>query len=417
MRLPIRSIALCCAAATTGGAQSAPKQLTLVPDREIEVGIINANVRDVLLAIGPKGQLAVTARSSWGGISVFDSTGKPYPWKIQTGRSETSEIGYPLRMSWVGQSDTMWVADASFDGQIVLIDGAGKVFKSLENPTWIHPSWAERRKYPVFGRMQLLAMNSDQTMLIVPSRPKSLLDTPGYDRSRSQVLRATWEGAIRSSVAMLPADNRAIQFRASGCNYVLQVPFARTAAWDVSLDGSRVAMITTTGGAADSGAVRITMLNERSDTVFARDLPLRLERVDQEGVDKFLRTVNSCGQLTADQMRDSARSRVAKFTAHVSGVMIGRDQSTWVLLRNPMVPTERRALILDPKGDVVGLVMLKHNENPLAVGRDYYWSFEQGKPRMPSTLVRFRVDPNAKAAPPPRSAPASASSKSSLPPG
>jgi hypothetical protein len=409
-------ITLICAGAATAGAQSAPRQLALVPDRQIEIKVVNANVRDLLLAIGPKGQIAVTARGGWGGISVFDSAGKAYPWGVQTGRGDSSEIGFPLRMSWVGQSDTMWVADASFDGQIVLIDGAGKVFKSLENPSWVHPSWAERRKYPVFGRMQLLAMNSDQTMLIVPSRPKSLLDTPGYDRARSQVLRTTWDGAIRSTLATLPADNRAIQFRGSGCNYTLQVPFGRTAAWDASLDGSRLAMISM-AGAADSGALRITMLNERSDTVFARDLPVPVERVPQESLDKFLSTLHTCGQLTTEQMRDSARSRFAKFTANVSGVMVGRDQSTWVLLRNPMTPTERRALILDPKGDVVGEVTLKHNENPLAVGRDYYWSFEQSKPRAPATLVRFRVDPNAKAAPPPRSAPASGSSKPSRPPG
>jgi hypothetical protein len=176
-------------------------------------------------------------------------------------------------------------------------------------------------------------------------------------------------------------------------------------------------MISATGGTADSGAVRITMLNERGDTVFARDLPLPVERVPQENLDKFLSTVRSCGQITAEQMRDSARSRFAKFTANVSGVVIGRDQSTWVLIRNPMVPTERHALILDPKGEVVGEVMLKHNENPLAVGRDYYWSFEAGKPRTPSSIVRYRVDPNAKVAPPPRSAPASGSSKSSRPPG
>jgi hypothetical protein len=418
----LRSIALFSLAAATAGAQATPRQLALVPDRQIEVKLPNANVRDMLLAIGPKGQIAVTARNGWGGISVFDSTGKPYPWRVKTGRSDSSEIGFPLRMSWVGQSDTMWVADASFDGQIVLIDGAGKVFKSLENPTWIHPTWAERRKFPVFGRMQLLAVNSDQTMLIVPSRPKSLLDTPGYDRSRMQVLRATWDGGIRSSVAMLPPDNRAIQFRAKGCNYTLQIPFGRTAAWDVSLDGSRVAMITMSGGTADSGAVHLTVLNERSDTVFARDLPLPVQRVDQASLDKFLGTVNTCGQLTAEQMRDSARSRFAKFTANVSGVMVGRDQSTWVLLRNPMVPTERRALILDPKGEVVGIVTLKHNENPLAVGRDYYWSFEQGKPNTPSTLVRFRVDATGKAntastaAPPPRTAPASTSPKRSKPP-
>ena len=400
--------------AATAGAQ-APRQLTLVPDRKIEIKI-NGNARDVLLAVGPKGQIAATVRYTWQGISVFDSTGKPYPWRLLTGRGDSSEIGMPIRISWIGQSDTMWVADAAFDGQIVLVDGAGKVFKSLENPSWIHPSWGERRKFPVFGRMQLLSMGSDQTMLIIPSRPKSLLDTPGYNRSVTQVLRTTWDGAIRSSVATLPVENRAVQLRANGCNYVIPVPFAPTSFWDVAPDGSRIAMVSMAGGKSDSGAVRLTMLNDRGDTVFARILPLPVERVQQQKVDEFLASLHSCGGFSAEQLRDSAKSRVGTFTSNVSGVMVGRDQTTWVLFRNPAAPTERNALILDPKGDVVGTAALQQNENPLAVGRDYYWSFEQGKARMGSTLIRFRVDPTAKAAPPPRSAPASASSKPSRPP-
>ena len=96
--------------------------------------------------------------------------------------------------------------------------------------------------------------------------------------------------------------------------------------------------------------------------------------------------------------------------------MLGRDQTTWVMLRNPAAPAERDALILDPKGEVIGRITLQYNENPLAVARDYYWTFEQGKQRMASTLVRYRIDANAKAAPPPRSATTSASSKPSRPP-
>ena len=142
-------------------------------------------------------------------------------------------------------------------------------------------------------------------------------------------------------------------------------------------------------------------------------LPMRRR---QKKVDEFLASLHSCGGFAAEQLRDSAKSRVGAFTSNVSGVMVGRDQTTWVLFRNPAAPTERNALVLDPKGDVVGTAMLQQNENPLAVGRDYYWSFEAGKARMTSTLVRFRVDPTAKAAPPPRSAPASASSKLSRPP-
>jgi len=142
MRLHPIALALITA---TAGAQ-APRQLTLVPDRKIEIKI-NGNARDVLLAVGPKGQIAATIRYTGQGISVFDSTGKPYAWRLLTGRGDSSEIGMPMRISWIGQSDTMWVADAAFDGQIVLVDGAGKVFKSLENPSWIHPSWGERRKF------------------------------------------------------------------------------------------------------------------------------------------------------------------------------------------------------------------------------------------------------------------------------
>lgn len=402
-------------AASGVAAQTAARELSLVQDLRIEAKQLPGLQRgDALLAIGPKGQIATTMRYGWMGIGVFDSTGKPL-FTVATGRNDNSDIGGATALGWIGGSDTMWVADAGF-GQLALLDASGRILKSIEYSTWIHPSWAERRKYPVFSRMDPLAVFGDQTMLIVPQRPRSLIDTPEYDRKVPRVLKTTWDGAIRGTVAKLPANNRSIELNAKGCNHTIVAPFLPGSFWAVSPDGSRISIIQPGSTGADTGKVRVTAIGERGDTLWSRAYPQPVERVTQKQIDDFLGRIGACGSFTADELRDSAKTRVVPFRSFVIGAIAGRDRSTWILTR-VLSDTlrERGALIVDERGDVVGHVTLPLNEIPLAVDRDHYWTLEPGKPRQPGTFVRYRVQ--ATSAPPTRSAPGGASSKPSRPPG
>lgn len=410
MRIP--SIGLLCAGLASAGAQTTPRPLDVAPG--VRLAATQAyNQRDALLTVGPRGEIITATRFGGAKISAYDSSGTSLGWSLITGRNAQAEIGAAAAMGWVGGADTLWVSDYMYR-QVVLVDGKGTVLKSIEYPSWIHPSWADRRKYPVFGEMRAIAVYPDNTMLIIPSKSKSLLSTPGYDRSSMQLLRTTWDGAIRGTIAKLPDDNRAVRIASKDCAHNILVPFAGTSHWTTSPDGKRIAIIQPGVTRADSGTIRVTMLNERGDTVYMRTIPQPAQRHAPADVDGFVAKITSCGSFTADELRDSVKTRVAPFQSFLHGVSIGRDYSIWVFVRNGVdAANGRSATILDARGEVVGQVPLLVNDVPLAVDRGGYWLLEPSKIRAPGTFVRYNLQTTS--APPPRSGSTSAASRSSRP--
>jgi hypothetical protein len=77
---------------------------------------------------------------------------------------------------------------------------------------------------------------------------------------------------------------------------------------------------------------------------------------------------------------------------------------------------QRRAVIIDARGDLVGEVPLPINQTVIGVDRDHLWTLELGKGRALEAVVRYKVVATVITAPPIRSAPASASSRPSHPP-
>ena len=200
---------------------------------------------------------------------MFDSTSVAMPWKIQIGRNDNAEImfvkagqgGSPGRIRY-GSSDRGY-------SQVALVDNNGKVTKSIEYASWVHPSWARRRAFPVFGSMDPLAVYADQTMLVMPGRERSLINTPGYDHTVQHLLRISWSGAIQRDIATLPLDNASTDFgmgrvivnnpRRNGTGYTMNVPFVPRPLWSVSADGMHIAIAIPGVTAADSGSIRVDL--------------------------------------------------------------------------------------------------------------------------------------------------------------
>jgi hypothetical protein len=160
---------------------------------------------------------------------------------------------------------------------------------------------------------------------------------------------------------------------------------------------------------------RVTSLNERGDTVFSRRYPQPAQRIAREAIDNFLGSIQSCGANSAAQIRELAEKQIPVFRSFLTGVVPGRDGSTAVLLRTANDTSRtREALVIDPRGAVVGTVRFTFDQSVAAVSRDHIWMVEIGKDRARAAIVRYRLD--ATAAPPARSAAASASSRPSRPP-
>jgi hypothetical protein len=415
MRIPVLAIlaALSGVAALPDPAlaQPAPRPLAMVPEARFEIGRLG-QPRDAIVAVGQNGHVAIMSRYSSGEIQAFDSTGKRLGWKVPLGRQDNAEILYPSHIGWLG--DSAYVIDDGFH-QVALLDPAGKVFRSIEYPSWVHPHWAERRKYPVFASMQPIAMYPDHSMLIFPGRERSLLTVNGYDRSVAHLLHVSSNGAIDRGVATLPIDRGNLTYRSGGCFHSVNVPLSAPLQWAVAANGARITFATPALSEADSGTFRLTTLTDRGDTVFSRRYAQPVQRTPKDAADRFLASLQSCGKITETEIRERAAKLIPAFRSFVTGVVAGHDGSTAVLMRTASDTSRQRiALVVDPRGDVVGSLVFTIDQAVADVTRDHVWMVEMGPSRTAASVVRYRISPTN--APPARSVPVSSSSRPSRPP-
>lgn len=389
------------------GVMPTPAERALVQDLRIESRELGID-RSLLAAQSPDGRLLVAPQLAGGGsIRAIDSTGRVLPWAVRVGGRD-GDILFPLHMGVIAGTSTAWIDDPGFQ-QVALLDASGKVMKSIESSTWIHPHWADRRAFPVFSRMEAVAVYPDTTMLILPQRPRSLLDTPGYDRSRSRLLRISWGGTILRSVATLPPELGRVVLKTKDCDHIIMLPYAPRPTWAVSADGKRIVIAMPGISPSDSATVRVVALNERGDTVFSKRIAQPAVRVPTEQVDNLLNRTRACGSIPAEQVRDSISRKTPAFRSFVTGVLVGRDYSTWILMRAIADTShETSAVALDAAGNSVATVRLSGDESVVAADLKHVWATENGPRRSVTALVRYRVD--ATGAPPARSGRASASS-------
>jgi len=325
-----------------------PPALTIV--EELRVALPEARAqRGSALLLGADGRMISVPL--WGGDMVaFDSTGKPLPGKQTIGGPTDPEIRYAEKFGWVGKM--MWVYDPG-SSQIALVDPHLKVTKSLEIPSWIRPSWADRRKYPVFARMNPLALYPDGSWLVTPSSPKSLVDTPDFDKTMTYLVRIAESGAIQRTVARVPwLPNAPRGGRPDGAT---KQPSSRHFAfWNSSADGSRILVAVPSTTAGDSNHV-LTVIGDKGDTIYSRSM---------------------------------------FFPDPVAAARIGRDGSAWLQLRSRT--GDRSWLALDPSGQQRGIVTFENNAFIHDADGSRIWTTEKNGPTQ--SLVRYRIT----TAPPPR---------------
>ena len=343
-------------------ATQTPPALGVVEDLRITLPDARAQ-RGSSLLVGADGR--IVALPQWGGDMVmFDSTGKQLPYKQTIGGPTDPEIRYVSTAGWLGK--TMWVYDPP-SSQIALVDPQLKVTKSLEIPTWIRPSWADRRKYPIFGRMNPLALYPDGSWLVTVSNPKSLVDTPEYDKSMMYAVRINESGSIQRTIARVPITPERPRADAPGERG--KRPLPRNFAFSIaSSDGSRILFVVPSMAPGDSNHV-VTAINEKGDTIY---------------------------------------SRTMFFADPVAATRIGRDGSAWLQLRSRT--GDRTWLMLDPSGQQRGTITFENNTFIHDGDASRIWTTEKvGNAQL---LVRFRITN----APPPRTSAPSKSSGRPRPP-
>jgi len=367
-------------------AQARPSPLRATVDLRIDKAL-PALGRSPALVVGPAGEIIVAQSLGAGAIRGFDSTGRALPWNTPTGNDRDSEIRWVSRLGWLG--NTLWVADPGF-GQVALLDRAGKVTKSLEFPSWVRPSWADRRKFPVFSSVDPLALYTDGSWLVRPTRERSITSTPEYDKSYSYLMRITENGSVQKVVARLPRDNQRIETRFGNVFQMAGNGVPPLTLWDVSTDGSRIVVIATALTGVDSGTYRVIALGEKGDTIYTRKFPFAPVARSQASIDSVRSRVNRIpsGARSIEDARDAMVKDLPWAYAPIEFLVVGRDQSVWIGLRPST--TDRTWVVLDASGASLGTLSLPKDFVVRAADRQRVWGFERDADRV-TALVRYKL--------------------------
>jgi hypothetical protein len=358
--------------------------------------------------INRDGRILIATEYFGGEIASFDSALKKLPWKVQTGRKPEggmSDVVYVNQWGFVG--DSVWLLDPYYK-HIAYIGTDGSVAKSIGFPSWVRPFWKDRRKYPLFANMAWQAAYPDATLLVEPSLPRRILDTPGYDADQRMLVRVDGDGRVVKLVARMPAMDGRVTLRSGTERTTVNVPNFPKAYWKVSTDGRRVAVVTPI--ASDSGAFRVDVMDENGDTVFTKRYAVDAARMPATRVDSLVAPQKGFGRYSVEQVRDTVRKLIPAFYTPLVGVDIGLDYSVWVSVRRPTTKIEHTdVLVLDPKGEPVGITTVLRNAKIMGRSLDRLWIQELDRGKNTNLLVLYSVGP--KAARPSRSVRAAASSQ------
>ncbi len=390
--------------AIASAQQNAPLRY-LVTEARIESKALKWLWPTGIVAVGADGTFIVSPNNSQAGINGFDANGKATSFHIQPGWRNDADIAWPERIGRLGTG--FWITDP-FNKQVALFSRDAKLIGAIPHPTWVHPKWSERRQFPIFASMDVLAVYPDSQLLIRPTRPRTLLDTPAYDRKIAHLLRIKPDGQIQREIARFDEHANNLLLRGSNSEeHVMPVPYGARQLWSTNNDASRVAVVLPGVVAADSGTFRVISIDARGDTVFSRRYPMATVRVTPAQVDSVLKSVRAYGATPTDSVRARLRRKIPQYRSYVTEVVSGYDQSTWVLTRSTVdSSTTREALIIDPRGEPIARVTVPVGFTPLHADRDHVW----GTDKVKHEIVRFKVSttPEPTVAPPPRTAKAAA---------
>jgi hypothetical protein len=326
---------------------------------------------------GPKGGLIVYAQ--WRSVTSFDSLGKRLWSKGHNQDGERRELAEVTAFGW--DAKETWVSDAAWS-QIALLDEYGNVTKSLELPSWVRPTFSNRKSFPVFESMRVLGRYADGQMLVMPQNSLSITGATGYDQDAAYLLRINEDGIIQRTVAKFPS-NRLRRKDDKGQEFVMSNPLNQWL-FRVSPDGMRTVLVNVDTTAPKVDTVVVRALNDRGDTLWTQKFGYPAQSFTDTQVDSIAR--NYWGNDT--EYRERRAKHLPRRGIAVWNFVLDVDKSVWLSLRGN---NSTRAVIgFDASGKPIGKFLLPARRVVRAANLGALWIGEaRGDQR--GDLVRYRL--------------------------
>jgi hypothetical protein len=305
----------------------------------------------------PRGRVLV-AGSYMAPIAGFDSMGRRIWTKTPRGGSEIADV---VATGWVGNQ--VWLADRVFQ-QVALIDEYGNVTKSLELPDFVRPTFSNRKNFPVFGSLNVLALYPDNSMLVSPRRPKELTTTSGYDNNSLYILRVSEDGIIQRQLAKVPAQTISIMMR--GEKRTIDNPIYRQQ-YRVSGDGTLIVTVAIDTTSPKRDSITVRGINDRGDTVYTQRFGYPALRYTETQIDSVLRSRFGSSLET----RDSVSRLLPRRMSAVTDFLMDVDGSVWLMMR----PNggSRSLVGIDRAGRFIGKFQIDMKRSIKAADRGRLW--------------------------------------------
>lgn len=346
----------------------------------IRIDVKQAKLENPLtLFPGPKGGLIVY--SQWWTVSAFDSLGRRVWGNAQADRQQRQdrEIAEITAFGWRGNEQ--WASDAGY-GQIALLDQFGNVTKSIELPSWVRPSFSNRKTFPVFESMRVFALYDDGSMLVMPRNTVVATGATSYDEKLAYLLRINEDGVIQRTVAKFPSAS-VLAKTPEGEEFRFLNPLYQSM-YRVSPDGMRVIVMSVDTMTPKVDNVTIRALNERGDTVYTQKFTYPAMRYTEAQIDSIGRQ-----QWGNDTEYRERRTRVLSRRAPaVVNLALDADKSLWITLRGNA--KTRPVIGIDPSGTFMGKFELPARRVVKAANLGRVWIGEVSN-NLRGDLVRYRL--------------------------
>jgi hypothetical protein len=236
----------------------------------------------------------------------------------------------------------------------------------------------------VITSLALYANGNQLKMGILPALDDPQLPawarTKANTGSRTALAMVSSAGLLVHPVAYTPFDQCGLDM--SALAKLCQRPLA-----EIGPNGDRVAMATAATSGPELGTFRVIMIGQAGDTIFVRRFPFTPVQIDAHLRDSL--TALAATGYRPPQMRGITTERPSpKIYPPLTHLVIGRDGTTWVEMRE--TAAGRPYLVLDPKGNAIGMATLPANATIQAANRTTIWAVQRDKDDVES-VVRFKV--------------------------
>jgi hypothetical protein len=348
-------------------------------------------------------------------IRFYDALGKKSGVFGRKGSGPGEFRNLTQRAGWVG--DTLWVYDNALR-RITYVSPAASLVRSEILAPKLNAAMRSGAAEPLGPEAILMFQPSAISSggVVIGPAMIGVGESSGAMKTRSVVMATTSDGGGHVVMAPLPInEDVSVTYRPGGgeASFTAAVPFAFAPITEYSADGSRVAFLTATQARAGS-SYTVTVLNlgrvsraslesQRAvskaamvDTVFSRTYAVPALPIPRGVVDSALETLRApradgrprFPPGIADKLRELAGARAPQAYPPVTGLVLGLDQTTWVLLRKTAAGTP--AIALDDRGTVVAQITVPLKSRMVQATRGRVWMLESDDDGL-SSIVRYAL--------------------------